>query len=160
MDNMKKELVVGLGNILLSDEGIGIHILRELEKEVSLKDADFLDMGTSSMDLGYYIGGSIEKMVIIDCLQSEDPPGSIYMLRPRDLASKKEQEFSLHQLKLVDTIKLASIETDFPETVILGIVPYDAGTFSEDLSPEIRALFPFIYRRVLGIIEEFLGRRF
>jgi hydrogenase maturation protease len=149
---------VGVGNILLSDDGIGVHIMRRLEKEEALSGADFLDMGTSSMDLGYYIDENIRKMVIIDCIRSDDEPGTVFRLSPEDLVSKKKEMFSLHQLKLIDTLKLISIETDFPETIILGIVPHDVSSFSESLSPEIQKIFPGIYDSILGVIKDFLGK--
>lgn len=160
MKKNKRDLVVGVGNILLSDDGIGIHIIKRLEEEKSLADAEFLDMGTSSMDLGYYIDENVRKMVIIDCIKSKDEPGSIFRLSPGDLVSKKKESFSLHQLKLIDTLKLVSINTDFPETIILGIVPYDTSTFSEKLSPEIQKIFPDIYSRIFNVIKEFLNRQY
>jgi hydrogenase maturation protease len=158
MGKSKRDLIVGVGNILLSDDGIGIHIIRRLEKEKALSGSDFLDMGTSSMDLGYYINENIRKMVIIDSIRSEEKPGTIFRLSPEDLVSKNKETYSLHQLKLIDTLKLTSIETDFPDTIILGVVPHDVSTFSESLSPEILKKFSYIYDRILGVIKDFLEK--
>lgn len=158
MEKDKYSLIVGVGNTLLTDDGVGIHILQRLKEEKSLKGNKFLDLGTSSMDIGYYINDNIAKMVIIDCIRSEDDePGSLFKLRLEDLAAKKRQNFSLHQLKLIDSLKLVSIENDFPETIILGIVPKDIKTFSEGLSDEMISKFPLLYKRVLSLIIDFLG---
>ena len=160
MGKDKRDLIVGAGNILLSDDGVGVHIIRRLEGESVLSGVDFLDMGTSSMDLGYYINSNIRKMVIIDCIRSDDEPGSIFRLSLQDLVSSKKETYSLHQLELIDSLKLASIETDFPETIIIGIVPHDISTFSDRLSPELNRIFTDIYSRVLDIIREFLEKQY
>jgi hydrogenase maturation protease len=153
----KKNLIVGVGNILLTDDGIGIHLLRKLKEEESLKGNEFLDLGTSSMDIGYYLESNIARMVIIDCIKSEDnEPGTLFKLGLKDLVSKSRQNFSLHQLKLIDSLKLVSIENDFPETIILGIVPGDTKTFSDRPSKELNDRFPIIYKKVLELIKDFL----
>ncbi len=74
-----------------------------------------------------------------------------------DLVSKKKENFSLHQLKLIDSIKLASIDSDFPDTLILGIVPKDIKTFSDRLSNELIDKLPIVYDKILYLIKEFLG---
>ena len=66
MKDKKQNLIVAFGNILLTDDGIGIHILRKLKDEESLKGNQFLDLGTSSMDIAYYLNDDIARMGIID----------------------------------------------------------------------------------------------
>lgn len=157
MKDKKQNLIVAFGNILLTDDGAGIHILRKLKDEESLKGNQFLDLGTSSMDIAYYLNNDIARMVIIDCIKSDgDEPGAIFRMGLDDLVSKKKENFSLHQLKLIDSIKLASIENDFPETMILGIVPKDTKTFSDKLSEELTGRLPIIYDKILCLIKDFL----
>jgi hydrogenase maturation protease len=97
-------------------------------------------------------------MVIIDSIKTNEKPGTIFMLRPEDLVSKKRQDFSLHQLKLIDTLKLISLDRDFPDTIIVGIAPYDVKTFSDKLSPELEADFNNIYNKALKVIKEYLEK--
>ena len=157
MNDKKQNLIVGFGNILLTDEGIGIHIVNKLKEEESLKGNQFLDLGTSSMDIGYYLNNDIARMVIIDCIKSDDDePGTLFKMGLDDLVSKKKENFSLHQLKLIDTIKLVSIENTFPETMILGIVPKDTKTFSDKLSKELTGRLTFVYDKILELIKDFL----
>lgn len=157
MKDKKQNLIVAFGNILLTDDGIGIHILRKLKEEESLKENQFLDLGTSSMDIAYYLNDDIARMVIIDCIKSDgDEPGAIFRMGLDDLVSKKKENFSLHQLKLIDSIKLVSIENDFPETMILGIVPKDTKTFSDKLSKELAGRVPVVYDKILDLIKDFL----
>jgi hydrogenase maturation protease len=158
MNTEKHDLIIGVGNTLLSDDGIGIHIIRKMEEDNALDQVEYLDMGTSSMELGYYIDSNIRKMVIIDSIKTDEKPGTIFLLRPEDLVSKKRQDFSLHQLKLIDTLKLISLDRDFPDTIIIGIAPYDVKTFSDELSPEIEADFKNIFDKVVKVIREFLEK--
>jgi len=150
------DLIVGVGNLLLSDDGIGVHLLRKLEKENCIESAQFLDMGTSSMDLGYYINENVNRLVIIDSIKSEDEPGTIFKMGLEDLVSRKKENFSLHQLELIDTLKLVSLDKDFPETVIIGIVPHDTQTLSEGLSAKIDMKFSGIYKKTYELIRDFL----
>lgn len=157
MKDKKQNLIVAFGNILLTDDGIGIHILSKLKDEESLKGNQFLDLGTSSMDLAYYLNNNIARMVIIDCIKSDgDEPGTLFKMGLDDLVSKKKENYSLHQLKLIDSIKLVSIENDFPETMILGIVPKDTKTFSDKLSKELTGRLTVVYGKILNLIKDFL----
>ena len=157
MKENKQNLIVGVGNILLTDDGVGIHILSKLEKEESLKGNQFLNLGTSSMDIAYYLNNDIARMVILDCIKSDgDEPGTLFKMGLDDLVSKKKENFSLHQLKLIDSLKLVSIENYFPETMVLGIVPKDIKTFSDSLSRELLDRLPFVYDKVFNLIKDFL----
>ncbi len=157
MKDKKQNLIIGFGNILLTDDGIGIHILNRLKKEENLKANQFLDLGTSSMDIGYYLNDDIARMVIIDCIKSDgDESGTLFKMGLDDLISKNKENFSLHQLKLIDSIKLVSIDIDFPETMVLGIVPKDTKTFSDSLSKELINKLPIVYDKILYLIKEFL----
>ena len=157
MKDKKQNLIVGVGNILLTDDGIGIHLMNKLKEEESLKGNEFLDLGTSAMDIAYYLNNNIIRMVIIDCIKSDsDEPGTIFKMRVDDLVSRRKENLSLHQLELIDSIKLASVENDFPDTMVLGIVPKDIDTLSDRLSKEIIDRLPFIYDRILNLIKDFL----
>ena len=56
-----KYLVIGAGNLLLSDEGLGIHIVNKLKDEGSFKDTEFIDIGTSTLDIGSFLSDCIQK---------------------------------------------------------------------------------------------------
>jgi hydrogenase maturation protease len=157
MKDKKQNLIVGVGNTLLTDDGVGIYIVNRLKDEKSLKENQFLDLGTSSMDIAYYLDNNIKKMVIIDCIKSDtDKPGTLFKMGIDDLVSRKKENFSLHQLELIDSIKLASVENDFPDTMVLGIVPKDTKTFSDRLSKELIDLIPEVYLKILNLIKDFL----
>jgi hydrogenase maturation protease len=150
-------LIIGAGNILLSDEGIGIHILELLKKEDKIQKAGYIDIGTSSLDIGLHLGPGIKKIVIIDCIKVEGfAPGTVFRLSVEDLRKRQQENFSLHQFELVDSLKLLSLVDDLPETMILGITPGNIETYSLALSPDLEKGLPDILEKVRREINNFL----
>ncbi|HVP37397.1 MAG TPA: hydrogenase maturation protease, partial [Terriglobales bacterium] len=94
---VKKILVVGIGNLLLTDEGVGVHVIQELSKLKLPEGVELADIGTASFDLLTFMEGK-DKVIIIDALVSDDKPGTLYHLSPEDLISGKSVLLtSLHQ---------------------------------------------------------------
>ena len=151
-------IVIGLGNILFSDEGVGIHIIGELEKRNNIKNAVYADLGSSSMEIDYYITPDLKKMVIIDCMiAKEAEPGCVYYLRIEDLQKNISNEnYSLHQLKFIDAVRILSISNDLPEMIIIGVSPFDIKTLSSDLSDTMKLkLKDIVIKAEKKIIEFF-----
>ena len=140
-------LIVGVGNILLSDEGLGVHAVRELEKNTLPAGVGLLDGGTLSTDLLDYIAGR-EKVVIIDAMRGGCAAGSIYRLRPDDIVGSPEHCFSLHQVGLLDTLASGQLLGLLPdEVIIFGVEPAKLGPGLE-LSPEVTQAMPELVRLV------------
>lgn len=152
-------LIVGAGNILLSDEGIGIHVIKDLEKEKTFKDTVFADLGTSSLDISSYFNRDVEKLAVIDCIKSHDnSPGTVLKLTIDDLRKRQVNNFSLHQIELVDSLKLNSLDFKVPDTLILGIVPHDTETFSTELSGKMKLIYPGILEKIRKELIIFLNK--
>lgn len=159
MMEKRKNLVIGVGNILLSDEGIGIHVVRRLESRARLKDCSFIDLGTSSLDIQNYIDESTKKIAIIDCIRSDDyGPGTVFRLKAEDIKTVKGYDYSLHQLELADALRLVPLNLDMPPIIIFGIVPKVIDVFSEDLSVPLKSRFDDIVLKIEGHIEEFIRK--
>ncbi|MCE5330321.1 hydrogenase maturation protease [bacterium] len=142
-------LIIGIGNILLSDEGIGIHVLKELKKRNKILNTEFVDLGTSSLDLEYFIHEDTESMAVIDCLNTKkDKPGTIYKISVDDLKSKRNCEYSLHQLEFIDSINIILLLSKIPKTIIFGIEPFDMKTLSLNLSEPLREKFEAITKKI------------
>jgi hydrogenase maturation protease len=157
---VSKNLIVGLGNILLSDEGIGVHIVKELEYSKAFPGSQYLDLGTSSYELVNFINSKTKKIILLDCLYSERMvPGAVVELTVEDIISGNNSKLSLHQMKLIDTLKLISIDFDTPEILIVGIVPFDNKSYSTNISDELEKIKDSIVDRVKSIISEFLENR-
>ena len=150
-------LIVGLGNILMSDDGIGISVLNELEILDPFEKALYLDLGTSSYELVNHLDSSVKKLVLIDCLlMANKPPGKVFKLGIEDIKPDDEYKLSLHQQKLFHTLNLISIDNDLPDTCIIGIIPYDYKTISIKLSDQLRKEFDSIVKTVAKYIRDFI----
>ena len=140
-------LILGVGNILLSDEGLGVRAVKELQKVALPAGVELLDGGTLSTDLLDYIAGR-EKVVIIDAMRGGCPPGSVYRLCPDDIVGQPEHCFSLHQIGLLDTLASGQLLGLLPEEVIIfGVEPAKLGPGLE-LSPEVTQAMPELVRLV------------
>jgi hydrogenase maturation protease len=151
-----KYLVIGAGNLLLSDEGMGIHIVNKLKEQGSFKNTEFVDIGTSTLDIGSFLSDDLQKIVIVDCIKtSEYKEGTVFKLTLDDLRARQLNKFSLHQMELVDSLKLLSIANNLPPVIIIGVVPHNISTFSINLSQEMQNLFPAIIEKIKKVIEDF-----
>ncbi|MDD5134342.1 MAG: HyaD/HybD family hydrogenase maturation endopeptidase [Phycisphaerae bacterium] len=132
-------IVLGLGNPLMSDEGIGGFIInRLLEKKDSYPNIDFVDAGTGGMSLLHLIEGR-KKVIIIDCAYMGKPPGSIVRFTIEQVQSiKKLLHYSLHEIDILKVIDLAQQLNQCPdEIVIFGIEP-EKIELREGLSPTLQ----------------------
>jgi hydrogenase maturation protease len=152
-------LIIGLGNILLTDEGIGIHVLKELEKRNNILNAEFLDLGTSSLDLEYFIKDDTKKIAVIDCIKTTGYNyGEVFKLSCDDLKQKRNSGYSLHQLEFIDSINLISLLSELPSILIFGIVPFDTKSPSLDLSDPLKEKFSVITEKIENEINIFFNQ--
>ena len=123
---MKNRIVVlGLGNPLMSDEGVAIEIVEALSDQADqFEGVDFIDAGCGGMTLLTYLEGR-DKAIIIDCAFMETEPGTIKRFRPDDVTSVKElSHHSLHEVDILNVIKLAEQMGSCPEEIVFfGIEP-------------------------------------
>jgi hydrogenase maturation protease len=149
----KKILVAGVGNLLFSDEGLGVHVIRELSKRSLPEQVELADVGTATFELTGLMDGK-DKVVIVDAILSDDAPGTIYRLTPHDLKSrKKRMAASLHQFGVLEALQCHAATSDSPEVVILAVVPKDYRTLSTDLTPELAERIHDVVEAVLKEIK-------
>ncbi|MFH1647008.1 MAG: HyaD/HybD family hydrogenase maturation endopeptidase [Chloroflexota bacterium] len=147
IDAPPRVVVVGVGNLLLRDEGIGIHAVKALQEMDLPPDVKIIDGGTSPDLIAYTRVG--DKLIIVDAAKAGGEPGAIYRFRPGDLTGEKGGLASAHELGVEHNLKLMSLTGNEPrETVIIGIEPkeIDWGT---ELSPELQRKVPEIVKVVL-----------
>jgi len=143
----------------MSDEGIGIHVLKELKKRNMISNTEFVDLGTSSLDLEYFIREDTVNMAVIDCIKiSGSEPGTLYKVSADNLKKSKNVNYSLHQLEFIDSINIISLLSKLPETIIFGIVPFDIQSLSLDLSEPLRAKFEIISNKIEKEILDFFNQ--
>jgi hydrogenase maturation protease len=121
----KSAIVIGLGNTLMSDEGVGVRVVQRLSDfadEFPL--VDFVDAGTGGMSILHLIRGK-DKAIFIDCAKMGEEPGSIRKFTPQEIKSTKALVHqSLHEADLIKIINLSEQLSQCPaETIIFGIEP-------------------------------------
>ena len=119
-----KTLVIGVGNLLMSDEGVGIHVVRELVSRYAIpEEVQVLDGGTLGMDLLYYLEG-VDQVLIIDAVETGEAPGTIIRLEGNDVPAFLSVKMSPHEIGIPDMLAAAKLKDIFPKSLILiGIQP-------------------------------------
>jgi hydrogenase maturation protease len=146
-----RTVVIGVGNLLMKDEGIGIHVIKALQEIDLPPEIELIDGGTSPDIIDY--AGAGDKMIIIDAAKAGGEPGSIYRYRPEDLATGKTVLTSAHELGVAENLKLAALAGHEPrETIIIGIEPKEIGWGTEP-SVELEKRIPAILKVVLKEIK-------
>jgi len=132
--------IFGLGNPLMTDEGIGIHVLETLERCGGLPPrVELIDLGTGGMRLLHQIEGR-RKLIFVDCVRMGEEAGTLRRFRPDEVRSKKRcAHRSLHEGDLLETLALARELGSLPaDVVIFGIEPQHVEP-GLDLSPALAA---------------------
>ncbi len=121
----KSTVVLGLGNPLMGDEGIGVYLIERLaDSAVDYPSVDFLDAGTGGLSVLHYIEGR-RKAIIIDCAFMDEKPGTIRRFTPEEVRSRKVLAHqSLHEADLMRIIEIARQLDQAPEEIVIfGIQP-------------------------------------
>ena len=136
-----KVLILGVGNLLLQDDGFGVHLVNSLKDTVFPENIQVLEAGTVSHQLIPLLH-EIDDLIIIDVVQAGDVPGSLFRFSPEDMKYAASQKVSLHQISLIDVLHMAELTGHKPKTVIIGVQPKDVSTWSMELSDELTAVIP------------------
>ena len=150
--------VIGVGNILLCDEGIGVHVVRELSSRGGTPGVEYVDGGVAGATLLNLVEGE-ERVVLVDAVDAPFPPGTVVRMTPDELVVRSASAWSLHDLNLADTIGMMRLRETLPEMILLGVVPADIETYSLDLSGPIAARFGEIVEKVRSEIAAFAASR-
>ena len=119
---MKDTVIIGIGNILLQDDGVGVHVIKQLEDEKLPSTIELVDGGTSTLDmLGFFL--DFKKVIVVDCLRAGLKPGTIYKIKPEDIKNYKKENLSIHDVQILDVARMANMMNKYPEVVIFGIEP-------------------------------------
>ena len=139
--------MIGVGNLLLKDEGIGIHTVKALQEINLPRDVKIIDGGTAPDLIAYTEAG--DKLIIIDAARAGGEPGTVYRLLPRDLSEETGGAISAHELGVEQSLRLLSLTGNEPgEIVIIGIEPKEID-WGIELSTELQQRMPQIVRAIL-----------
>ncbi|MGC8809203.1 MAG: carbamoyltransferase HypF [bacterium] len=155
----KKIFVIGAGNLLLRDEGVGIHVIKELQKRELPAEVEIVDGGVGGLDLLHYFSQA-EKVLLIDAAEMGLEPGAVVRLDPAQVnLPLKEVQFSAHEISLAEVIELGrALTNNSLKIVIFGIQPKEI-SWGMELSPEVAAVIPQVITAVFQEINSFLEKK-
>ena len=143
-------VVLGIGNILLSDEGVGVRAIEALRQRFDLPaDVNVIDGGTSAMELIDDLSRA-KLLIVVDAVKAGRPPASIVHLSGNDVPVFFRSKLSPHQIGLSDVLASLELLGEAPqETIIVGIQPVSL-SLGMELSGEVKAILPDVVDLVVA----------
>ncbi len=149
---MARRLVLGIGNVLMGDEGVGVHAIEYLQRESWPADVELVDGGTGGFHLLDYLSAK-EPLVMIDATFDGKPVGTVTTLRPK-YARDFPRALSAHDIGLRDLVEAAQLTGALPDvhliTVSIGIIR----PMEMELSPMVEAALPAVALAVRAALAE------
>ena len=152
-NNHENILIVGIGNIIMMDEGIGIYAIRELERLNLSSTVTILDAGTDIFKI-MSCEKDFDTVIIVDAVQKKDIPGTIHRMSLDEIATEPTQN-NLHQISFVEALrlmKLSSSNIQNAKIILYGIEP-ETITFGVGLSPLVLRSMNLLIDIILKEIE-------
>jgi hydrogenase maturation protease len=151
MNENNKVVIIGVGNLLLMDEGIGVHVINELEKQKLPQNAGVYDGGTGGFKLIDLMHGA-RMIIFIDAVETGKAPGTITTFNPENVRSiYREKKYSLHDTDLMEVIKMTELLDNPPEIEIVGIQPKTINygmTLSKELADSMSNIVSTVRKRI------------
>lgn len=150
---MNRIAVIGVGNILFMDDGVGVYAAKYLETNYCfVPEIDIIDGGTLGFNLMQYFT-HYEQVILLDTLSIDDEAGSIYHLPSDVLLGLGDTRKTVHEVEVTQMIELASLMDTRAAIRVLGIVPSDIQTVAIDLSPIVKEQFTAFIQTLMTILE-------
>lgn len=150
-DQKKRILVLGMGNILLADEGVGVRAVEYMQDKQLPKNVDLLDGGTGGFTLLPEIM-RYDEVILIDATLDDNPLGTIRVIQPK-FSKDFPKAMSTHDIGLKDLIDSASILGELPPLQLIVVTIKHIQPMDLNLSPELVNVLPEVYNRVRKLIE-------
>jgi hydrogenase maturation protease len=142
-------MILGIGSILYSDDGFGIRVIEQIERDYEFPDEVLVVDGGV---LGINLLGVISKpnhLVVVDAIRNRGNPGDLYRLEGDAIPERIRAKNSLHQVDFLEALTLCQVFDKVPQTVIIGVEPQDYQTLSLALTPTVHARIEPAIRMVL-----------
>lgn len=147
-----KILILGVGNLVMGDEGLGVHVVRELEKESFPENIEVIDGGTGGFHLLEYFQ-IYPFIILIDATMDDKPLGTISLIEPR-FSSDFPPSLSAHDIGLKDLLESAQILGSLPKTYLITISIEKIQNMEIELSQEIKNVIPEVIKKIHSILNK------
>ena len=147
-------VVLGVGNILLTDEGLGVHVVEDLKANYTFTpQISLIDGGTMGMELLTYMRG-MKKILLIDAVNGGEAPGTIYEFPHRELEQYFTDHISVHEVGMQDILRIRAIqENPLEDAIVIGVEPESLDVGFEPSAP-VQKVLPEVKERVLRVLRE------
>ncbi|MCF7823169.1 MAG: HyaD/HybD family hydrogenase maturation endopeptidase [Candidatus Marinimicrobia bacterium] len=155
MSSNPEVVVIGLGNILMEDEGVGVHAVRHLEDKYRFNpEIEIVDGGTSGLDLLPFFGPE-KSILLIDAVNFNMEPGTVASLEDDAILAQLDPKISLHHLGLSDLISISELtDRKAKKMTLLGIQPESMDNLDLEMTDTIKGIFDKVIQNALRILNE------
>ena len=146
--------ILGVGNILLKDEGIGVKVVKELENEYTFPpDITLIDGGTAGHHLVNMLS-DFEVIIVVDAVQGGESPGTIYRFTLDQIPFELKTHLSVHQIGVQEALNQVKLLGKEQKVTFIGIEPQDISPWGMELTPVIEEKIPKLISLVLEELEK------
>jgi hydrogenase maturation protease len=145
-------VIMGLGNVLMGDEGIGVHSVEYLRDKEIPENVDLIDGGTGGFHL-LSLFNQYDHLILIDATISDSAPGEVKILRPR-FASDFPRSLTSHDIGLKDLVQTAELLDKLPDIHLVTISIKDLRNVGIGISDSLEDSLDEVYRAVLEILSK------
>jgi hydrogenase maturation protease len=145
-------VILGVGNLLLSDEGVGVHVANKLIEMDLPAGVEVIEGGTDGFRLMNVVTEA-DRLIVVDAVKGGSPPGSIYRFDIKDAPSSPDAfKTSVHQIGILEVVHLSELIGQTPETTVIGVEPGSL-EMGMELSPEVQEKIPKIIELILEEVK-------
>ncbi|HXG00429.1 MAG TPA: HyaD/HybD family hydrogenase maturation endopeptidase [Bacteroidota bacterium] len=150
MEAARRTLILGVGNLLLGDEGVGVHAARRLAAVPLPSGVEVLDGGTGGFQL-LSLFQEYDPIILIDATMDGEPPGTVKLLRPK-FAGEFPRTLSAHDIGLRDLLETAQLLGSLPTLYLITVSIAEIQQMTMELSPPVAASLKAVERIVMEIV--------
>lgn len=150
-----KTLVLGIGNTIMGDDGVGVHIVRDLAKKIHDKHIDVKDVSMDGLNLLELVLG-YDKLIVIDAIMTFDVMrvGEVHKLKPEDIRNLASSDFNIvpHNFNLATTLALGEklfVEQMPRDVIVFAVSAQEVTEITEKMTPEVAQAVPRVVDMVL-----------
>lgn len=153
----QRVVILGLGNLLNSDEGVGVHAVRVMQNEwrARFPSVEFVDGGTLGLNLLPWVENATH-LLLLDCISANQPPATLIEMTKDEIPLFAQVKMSIHQLTFQEVLGIAKMRGKLPEHVhLIGVQPASL-EISTALSDAVQAQLPNMQKRAELVLQEWV----
>ena len=147
-------LILGIGNYLMGDEGVGVHLIHQLQKETLSDGVDLLDGGTAGFQLMEYLE-QYPVVIMVDATLDNYPVGTIRLIEPK-FSRDFPKAMSTHEIGLKDLVESLSLMGKLPKIFLFVVSVADIANLHIGLSSGVNGVMEELKKKVINLAEELL----